>query len=171
MIQRCIYCLSPKVVRNGHTGGGAQRYKCNDCGRRFCEKGFFARYKYSPKEITNAVYLKMKRQTSREVRDTMLLFFGTKISHATVCSWFKKFVGMINTFIPLILINFTKIWMSTRNSLELEAVKKFWLLGVPSVSESLQGVVGVSKANGEVKTNSGGGNRRDFLNKIKRGCF
>jgi transposase-like protein len=52
----------------------------------------------------------MKRQTSREVSDTMLVFFGLKISHVTVCRWFKKFVGMLRKFIRLIATNFTRIW-------------------------------------------------------------
>jgi len=109
-MKRCIHCLSLKTVKNGYDNKGVQRYKCNDCGRRFCEKGFFARYKHSVKEITNAVYLKMKRQTSREVSDTMWLFFRLKISYVRVCSWFKKFVRTINKFLPLVATNFTRIW-------------------------------------------------------------
>ena len=136
-MKTCINCLSPNFVRNGHDKRGIQRYKCNDCGKRFCEKGFFARYRHSPKEITNAVYLKMKRQTSREVSDTMLAFFRVSVSHATVCSWFKKFVGMIKKFAKLISINFTKIWHVDEKYIKVRGSKdKFAYLWVVCDTES-----------------------------------
>ena len=34
MAKKCFYCGSDNVVHNG-LRGGKQRYKCNDCGRRF----------------------------------------------------------------------------------------------------------------------------------------
>src|SRR3989344_1350820 len=46
----CLYCSSSNFVRNGRDSKGVQRYKCNDCKRRFCEKGIFAKHRFS-KEI------------------------------------------------------------------------------------------------------------------------
>ena len=59
-----------------------------------------------------------------------------------------------------------KIWRNFAGISLLTAVRR------PERSESLQGVVGVSKANGEVKTNSGtAGSRQKYINKRECRCI
>jgi transposase-like protein len=32
---KCIHCGEEKVIRNGKSKSGKQRYKCKECGKRF----------------------------------------------------------------------------------------------------------------------------------------
>lgn len=34
-VKECRYCGSDNIKRNGYSDNGIQRYKCNDCGKRF----------------------------------------------------------------------------------------------------------------------------------------
>ncbi|GAB6072468.1 hypothetical protein JCM14244_08450 [Venenivibrio stagnispumantis] len=34
---RCVYCNSEKIVKNGKSNQGKQRYLCKECGRIFVE--------------------------------------------------------------------------------------------------------------------------------------
>ena len=107
---RCIHCLSFKTVRNGYTEKGIQRYKCNDCGRRFCEKGFFARYRHKPKDIINTVYLRLKRQSLRETQDSVARLLYVHISYVTVYNWCMKFIKLLTLWASLIDQDWDKVW-------------------------------------------------------------
>jgi len=107
---RCIHCLFTKTVKNGHDNKGIQRYKCNGCGKRFCEKGFFARYRHAPKDIINTVYLRLKRQSLRETQDSIARVLYIHISHVTVFNWCMKFISILDKWTSLIDVNYGKVW-------------------------------------------------------------
>lgn len=92
---RCIHCLSLSTIKNGHDEKRVQRYKCNDCKRRFCEKGFFARYRHRPLDIINTVRLRMRRLSLRETKDEIANLIYIHVSHVTVYDWCMKFIGII----------------------------------------------------------------------------
>ena len=92
---RCRHCLSLLTVKNGHDKIGTQRYKCKSCKRRFCEKGYFARFKHKPLDIVNTVYIRLKRQSLRETRDTIALLIYVHVSHVTVYHWCMKFMVLL----------------------------------------------------------------------------
>ena len=92
---RCIRCLSLRTVKNGHHPDGTQRYKCNDCGKRFCEKGFFARYRHKPLDIINTVHLRMRTLSLRETRDEIARLIYVHVSHVTVFRWCIKFLSLL----------------------------------------------------------------------------
>lgn len=92
---RCIHCLSLLTVKNGHDENGVQRYKCNACKRRFCEKGFFRRYKHRPLDIINTVRLRMHRLSLRETSKEIALLIYVHVSHVTVFNWCIKFLLLL----------------------------------------------------------------------------
>ena len=92
---RCIYCLSTKTVKNGFDNKAIQRYKCNDCKKRFCEKGFFARYRHKPLDIINTVRLRMRRLSTRETADEIAQLIYVHVTHVTVWNWCMKFIGIL----------------------------------------------------------------------------
>lgn len=91
----CVHCLSSRTVRNGFDNKGVQRYKCSDCKRRFCEKGFFARYKHKPIDIIRTVELRMHRLSLRETRDEIGKLIYVHVSHVTVYDWCMKFIRIM----------------------------------------------------------------------------
>ena len=65
---KCIHCSSPLTVKNCHDKKGVQRYKCNACKRRFCEKGIFARHRFPKEVIFDAIFLRSFPLSTRNVK-------------------------------------------------------------------------------------------------------
>lgn len=106
----CTYCSSPLTVKNGHDGKGIQRYKCNDCGRRFCEKGIFARHRYPPLIIMDALFLYSQPISTRGVPVNLKRFRKIKPSHVSVYNWVIKFAKHLIKIANKKPIKFTNIW-------------------------------------------------------------
>lgn len=107
---RCIHCLSLSTVKNGYNEKGIQRYKCNDCGKRYCAKGFFARFRYHPKIIITAVRWRMKRWSCRETADEVREVLRTSVNHVIIWSWCMKFISLLMLWVSLIDTNYENIW-------------------------------------------------------------
>jgi len=106
----CIYCSSFNCVLNGHDKKGVQRYKCNGCHRRFCEKGIFARFRTDKQFILNCLYLRSHTLSLREVKRIGKKFFGIKRSHVSIYNWIMKFAPHLARIERNIPLNFTDIW-------------------------------------------------------------
>lgn len=106
----CIYCSSPLTVKNGHDEKGAQRYKCNACRRRFCEKGIFARHRYPPSVILDSLFLYSQPISTRGVVVNLKRFRGIKPSHVSVYNWVIKFAKYFIQLANKKPINFSTIW-------------------------------------------------------------
>lgn len=106
----CVYCSSSNHVRNGHDSGGVQRYKCNDCHRRFCEKGIFARHRFPSEVIMNAIFLRSFPLSTRNVKRILKKINFVEVSHKTVYNWLVKFAPHLIRIALHKPIAFTKIW-------------------------------------------------------------
>jgi len=106
----CIYCSSPLTVKNGHDEKGVQRYKCNECKKRFCEKGIFARHRYPALIILDALFLYSQPISTRGVVVNLKRFRSIKPSHVTVYNWVVKFASHLIKIANKKPISFTNIW-------------------------------------------------------------
>jgi len=106
----CIHCSSPLTVKNGHDEKGVQRYKCNECDRRFCEKGIFARHRYPPILIMDAIFLYSQPISTRGVTINLERFRKIKPSHVSVYNWVIKFSEHLIKIANRKPINFSNIW-------------------------------------------------------------
>ena len=88
---------------------GIQRYKCNACGRQFCEKGIFARLGHKTKDILNALFLRFFRLSLRETSYAIKKLFGLIVSHTSIYRWFKRFVKLLVLLASLIKKSYTRI--------------------------------------------------------------
>ena len=108
---RCIHCLSLSTVKNGHDKRGVQRYKCKECKKRFCEKGFFARYRHNPKDIINTVELRMHRLSLRETKKEIAKLIYVHVSHVTVFNWCIKFIKILVLWSSLLDTKYQKSYL------------------------------------------------------------
>jgi transposase-like protein len=106
----CIYCSSPLTVKNGHDDKRVQRYKCNACKRRFCEKGIFARHRYPPLIILDALFLYSQPISTRGVVVNLKRFRTIVVTHVTVYNWVIKFASQLIKIANRKPISFTNIW-------------------------------------------------------------
>ncbi len=110
MITACIYCSSSNFVLNGHDNRGTQRYKCNACKRRFCEKGIFARHRFPKEIIINAIFLRSFPLSTRNVKRILKKLNFIIVSHKTIYNWLVKFAPYLIKISLSKPIAFTKIW-------------------------------------------------------------
>lgn len=80
-IATCRDCESSRLILNGKTQAGNQRYKCKDCGST---KVLQLNEKYSAARQELVAQTYQERNSSRSVGR----IFG--ISHRTVLNWLKK---------------------------------------------------------------------------------
>ena len=106
----CIYCSSSKIILNGHSKEGVQRYKCNDCSRRFCEKGIFARIRFPKEVIMNVLFLRSYPLSTRNVKKILKKLNKIKISHVSIYNWVMKFAPYLCKFANIFPLKFTNIW-------------------------------------------------------------
>jgi len=119
----CIYCNSFWTVKNGHDKRGVQRYKCNDCHRRFCEKGIFARLRTDKQFVMNCLYLRSHTLSLREVKRISRKFFKIKRSHVAIYNWVMKFqpwLAKIEKAMPLVI---TDIWHTDEKFIHVRGSK------------------------------------------------
>lgn len=107
---KCIYCSSQLTVKNGHDKKGVQRYKCNDCKKRFCEKGIFARHRYPISIIMDALFLYAQPISTRGVTVNLKRFRKVKPSHVSIYNWVVKFASYLIRIANTKPIAFTNIW-------------------------------------------------------------
>ena len=121
---RCIHCLSVYTVRNGYSDKGIQRYKCNDCKRRFCEKGIFARMRFSKEVIINALFLRLYPLSTRNVKKILRKLNYIKVSHVSVYNWVLKFAPHLCKFANIIPLSFTNLWHVDEKFIKVRKAKK-----------------------------------------------
>jgi len=107
---QCIYCHSFLTVKNGHDKKGVQRYKCNDCGRRFCEKGIFARHRYPSWLIMDALFLYSQPISTSGVTKNLKRFRGITPTRMTIYNWVVKFAPYLIKIAIKKPIKFSNIW-------------------------------------------------------------
>lgn len=107
---KCPYCSSLLSVKNGHDKNGVQRFKCNDCKRRFCEKGIFARHRFPREIIINAIFLRSFPLSTRNVKRILKKISFVIVSHKTIYNWLVKFAPYIIRITLNKPIAFTNIW-------------------------------------------------------------
>jgi len=105
----CPYCSSLLSVKNGHDSKGVQRYKCNDCHRRFCEKGIFARHRYPVLIIMDSLFLYSQPISTRGVVVNLKRFRKIEPSHVSIYNWVIKFASHLIKLANKKRIEFTKI--------------------------------------------------------------
>lgn len=106
----CTHCSSSNFIRNGYSKKGVQRYKCNDCKRRFCEKGIFVRMRFPKEVITNALFLRLYPLSTRNVKRVLRKLNYIKVSHVSIYKWVLKFAPHLCKFANIFPIKFTELW-------------------------------------------------------------
>ncbi|MFW6233627.1 MAG: IS6 family transposase [Nanoarchaeota archaeon] len=108
---KCIYCNSFLTVKNGYSEERVQRYKCNDCGRRFCEKGLFARMRFPKEVIINVLFLRSYPLSTRNVKRILKQLKNVNVSHVSIFNWIFKFAPHMCKFARILPLNISKeIW-------------------------------------------------------------
>lgn len=75
-----------------------QRYKCLECGTRFCNN-IGLRSKVSAKVITASLDLYFRGISLRQVRQHLIQFYGINITHVAIYKWIRKFGKVVQPYV------------------------------------------------------------------------
>ena len=79
-----------------------QRYKCLECGQRFCNN-IGLRSKVSAKAITASLDLYFRGVSLRQVRQHLVQFYGINITHVAIYKWIHKFQEVVQPYVDQIV--------------------------------------------------------------------
>jgi len=130
--QSCPYCNNEDTVGCGKRrtkSGIKQRYKCNQCNRRFIEEKDFQRYKGNGKITTVILDLYFKGISSRGIQDHLKQFYDLKIDHSNILRRIQKFSIVINEYVKTLKPELKEIWH--HDEMKIQAGGKWkWLWNI-----------------------------------------
>lgn len=94
-------CGSSNFKKDGRRKNKAcqiQRYKCLDCGKKFCNN-IGLRSKVSAKAITASLDLYFKGVSLRQVRQHLIQFYGINVTHVAIYKWVRKFGEVVQPYV------------------------------------------------------------------------
>lgn len=94
MVQKCIFCKSSSIVRNGLRKRKVmikQSFLCMSCKKQFVEPDGFERMQYKPEIIDRAIHLHNDGLSLFQVQNHLWQHDGVKVSRETIRLWCKKF--------------------------------------------------------------------------------
>lgn len=86
-------------IRHNKKNEPLQRYKCNDCDRKFIFNPGFEYAKASAKVITASIDLYFKGVSLRKIEDHIKQHYTGPISDSAVCHWIHKFERAVQPYV------------------------------------------------------------------------
>ena len=123
----CCYCASEKVIKfavRHNKYGDVQRYKCNECGKRFSFNIGFEKMHATPQVITTAMQLYFTGESLRNVQNFVKLQ-GLQISHVAVYKWIKKYVALMQIYLDKITPKVSNTWRTDELFLKVKGNTKY----------------------------------------------
>lgn len=94
MSQKCIYCLSNSVVKNGTRKRKVRTkisFLCKDCKRQFVEPDGFERMRHKPEDIVRAVHMHEDGFSLAKTKNHLWQHDGVKVTRWTISEWTSKY--------------------------------------------------------------------------------
>jgi len=111
--EKCIYCNSSKVSRNGRrgcNGGSKQRYLCGNCKRTFIDDKDFDKIKGDARTTSLILDLYFKGVSLRKISDHLFQFYDIKLDCSNVLRRVQKFMKIINDYVKNFKPELGKVW-------------------------------------------------------------
>ena len=130
--QLCPYCKSSDTVGCGKRqtkSGQKQRYKCNECNRRFIEHKDYERYKGSSKTTSLILDLYFKGISLRGIKDHLKQFYGLSLHHSNILRRIQRFSIVIEDYVKTLKPEVAEIW--NHDEMKIQAGGKWlWLWNI-----------------------------------------
>lgn len=94
MEEKCIFCGSSSIVKNGlrkRDVGTKQSFLCKSCGKQFVEPDGFERMRHTKQDIVRAIHLFNEGLSLFKTQDHLWQHDGVKVTRETIRKWAKKY--------------------------------------------------------------------------------
>ena len=117
---KCRFCKSENVLKYGfrtcRKKGKTQKYICRNCGSQFTPNEGFLHTANTKDIITIALDLYFKGLSLRKIKDHLIQFYNTKVSHTTIYYWIKNYSLLINNYTESLKID-SEVWNADETGL------------------------------------------------------
>ncbi len=123
----CKFCSSGNIVKDAQRHnkyGDIQRFRCEDCGKRFSVNIGFEKMKASPQVITSAMQLYSTGEFLRNVRNFLILQ-GVSVSHVAVYKWIRKYVKLMEKYLDQVKPNVSDTWRADELYVKVKGNMKY----------------------------------------------
>lgn len=100
MEQKCIFCKSSSVVKNGlrkRKVRTKQSFLCLKCKKQFVESDGFERMRHKPKDIARAISLRNDGLSLLRTQDHIWQYDRVKVTRRTISQWTKKYSAFLKS--------------------------------------------------------------------------
>jgi len=94
MSQKCIYCSSKNVVKNGTKKRKVRiknNFLCRSCKRQFVEPDGFERMRHKPEDIVRAVHMHEDGFSLAKTKNHLWQHDGIKVTRWTISQWTSRY--------------------------------------------------------------------------------
>ena len=122
----CKHCKSHNVVKWGNSGD-KQRYRCNECGRTFCDDGAFPGMRTNARIISSSLELYFDGLSLAKISRHIWRSHGIRISRITVWNWIQKYVPMVKSLVKRFVPDAISSWHCDETLVKVKgAWNYFW---------------------------------------------
>jgi transposase-like protein len=125
--ESCPNCKSNNLKKDGirhNKNYDIQRFKCNECNKKFSINLGFEKMKASPQIITSAMQLYFTGESLRNTQKFLELQ-GVKITHKTVWNWIKKYTNLMEKYLEQITPQVSDKWRTDELYLKIKGDRKY----------------------------------------------
>ena len=101
LIKVCKFCDSGNIVKAGikkNKNNTMQRFKCQDCKKRFTANFGFENTRYDSRAIAQAIQMYYQRMSVRDIECNFEMM-GIDVSYRTVYDWIAKYSKMVSNYL------------------------------------------------------------------------
>lgn len=129
----CPKCKSNKnIIKRGklyNRSGVSQRYYCKDCDKKFSGKKSFRNMKHRADIIALSLDLYFRGLSLRGITQHLEIYYKTKVTHATIAYWIKKYVTLLNEHMDKLCVNSSDRWLADETIINVRGRHmKLWAL-------------------------------------------
>ena len=125
----CKHCKSHKVVKWGKSHG-KQRYRCNECGKTFCDDGAFPGMRTSARIISASLELYFDGLSLAKISRYIWRSHGIKICRITVWKWIQKYVPLVKSLVDQFIADATSSWHADETMIKVKGVWNYFWDGI-----------------------------------------
>lgn len=149
----CRDCGSERTVKDSRRkirNGYRQRYKCKDCGKRFCDNLGFEYRRATPEHITKAMECYFIGGSLRKAAQALSMV-DCKVSHSTIHRWVADFGTLMEEFADAIRPQVGEAWRADEVFLKIRNNRRLLYTMIDSETRFwLASQMGVKKGNDDV---------------------
>jgi transposase-like protein len=121
------YCNKTDIVKDGTRKtaiGLKQRWRCNDCRKRFVVEPL-RKIKGNTDCVIMSMDMYMKGMSYRNIADSIKQFFGLEVTHVTIMNWVNTYMKKVNTYVNTLQPKVSDTWHADEQFIKAKGKQEY----------------------------------------------